>query len=104
MVNGWERFSSCVTRLERALDATDDVLVEGSIGPRVVELKKLLKTWGKQHPFLSRSKARLSSAPRRPMPSRSFRELTRSGRLAADSQRCAQGCGKEGESVIGRRT
>jgi predicted chitinase len=50
-LNGWERFSSCVTRLERALDATEDVLVEGSIGPRVVELKKLLKTWGKQHPL-----------------------------------------------------
>jgi predicted chitinase len=50
-LNGWERFSSCVTRLERALDAQSDALVEGSIGPRVVELKKLLKAWGKKHPL-----------------------------------------------------
>jgi Putative peptidoglycan binding domain len=50
-LNGWDRFSSCVTRLEQALDKRGDVLVEGSIGPRVVELKKLLKAWGKRHPL-----------------------------------------------------
>jgi hypothetical protein len=50
-LNGWERFNSCVTRLEQALDARGDVLVEGSIGPRVVELKKLLKAWGRTHPL-----------------------------------------------------
>jgi hypothetical protein len=50
-LNGWDRFESCVTRLEQALDKKGDALDEGSIGPRVVELKKLLRTWGKKHPL-----------------------------------------------------
>jgi predicted chitinase len=50
-LNGWDRFSSLVVRLERAIDARGNALVEGSIGPRVLELKQLLNAWGREHPF-----------------------------------------------------
>ena len=50
-LNGWDRFSSIVTRLEQATAAKEGVLVEGSLGPDVIALKKLLRTWGKAHPL-----------------------------------------------------
>jgi predicted chitinase len=50
-LNGWDRFNSLVGRLERAIDARGDALGEGAIGPDVVELKRLLNTWGREHPF-----------------------------------------------------
>jgi Putative peptidoglycan binding domain len=50
-LNGWDRFSSLVGRLERAIDAKGDALAEGAIGPQVLELKRLLKGWGREHPF-----------------------------------------------------
>ena len=50
-LNGWDRFSLLVGRLERALDAMGDALMEGAVGPRVLELKELLNAWGREHPF-----------------------------------------------------
>ncbi len=50
-LNGWERFSSLVERLEQATDAQGAALAEGAIGPDVVELKRLLTAWGKSHPL-----------------------------------------------------
>jgi len=50
-LNGWDRFSDLVSRLEQATTATGDALVEGSMGPAVVELKRLLKVWGEEHPL-----------------------------------------------------
>lgn len=50
-LNGWDRFSSLVARLERAIDARGDTLSEGAVGPQVVELKRLLELWGREHPF-----------------------------------------------------
>jgi predicted chitinase len=50
-LNGWDRFSALVTRLEQANDTTAQPLVEGAIGPDVVRLKDLLLAWGKIHPL-----------------------------------------------------
>ena len=50
-LNGWDRFSSLVERLEQATEAAGDALAEGSIGPGVVELKALLNAWGREHPL-----------------------------------------------------
>jgi predicted chitinase len=50
-LNGWDRFSSLVDRLERALDAQGDALAEGAVGPEILELKRLLTAWGREHPF-----------------------------------------------------
>lgn len=50
-LNGWERFSSLVSRLEQAAAENEGVLVEGSIGPDVVALKRLLREWAKAHPL-----------------------------------------------------
>jgi predicted chitinase len=50
-LNGWDRFSSIVSRLEQAAAAREGVLVEGSLGPDVVALKKLLRAWGNEHPL-----------------------------------------------------
>jgi predicted chitinase len=50
-LNGFDRFSSLVARLEKAIDAKGEALSEGAIGPQVVELKRLLKAWGREHPF-----------------------------------------------------
>jgi len=50
-LNGWERFTSLVSRLEHATAANDGVLVEGSIGPDVVALKRLLRAWAEEHPL-----------------------------------------------------
>jgi predicted chitinase len=50
-LNGWDRFNSLVGRLEQAVDAKGDALAEGAIGPDVLELKRLLKAWGRDHPF-----------------------------------------------------
>lgn len=58
-LNGWDRFQSLVTRLEQAADKADGALEEGSIGPRIVQLKKLLEVWSKYHPLPQP----LSSAP-----------------------------------------
>jgi predicted chitinase len=50
-LNGWDRFSALVDRLEQATLAKGDALAEGAIGPEVVELKALLNAWGKTHPL-----------------------------------------------------
>jgi peptidoglycan hydrolase-like protein with peptidoglycan-binding domain len=50
-LNGWDRFSACVAKLEQATEARGDALAEGAIGPGVVELKALLNAWGKEHPL-----------------------------------------------------
>jgi predicted chitinase len=50
-LNGWDRFISLVGRLELAIDAKGKALAEGAIGPQVLELKRLLKAWGREHPF-----------------------------------------------------
>jgi predicted chitinase len=50
-LNGWDRFSAIVARLERAAAANDGVLLEGSLGPDVIALKKLLREWGKANPL-----------------------------------------------------
>jgi predicted chitinase len=50
-LNGWDRFSSIVTRLEQATAKKEGVLVEGSLGPDVIALKKLLRAWGQTHPL-----------------------------------------------------
>jgi len=50
-LNGWDRFSSFVSRLEQATEAKGDALAEGAIGPDVVELKRLLNVWGVGHPL-----------------------------------------------------
>lgn len=50
-LNGWDRFRSLVGRLEQATEAKGGTLAEGSIGPDVVKLKRLLKVWGKEHPL-----------------------------------------------------
>ena len=50
-LNGWDRFRSIVARLEQAAAAKEGVLVEGSLGPDVIALKKLLRTWGKEQPL-----------------------------------------------------
>jgi predicted chitinase len=50
-LNGWDRFSSLVARLERAIEARGEALAEGAIGPQALELKRLLKTWGRDHPL-----------------------------------------------------
>jgi predicted chitinase len=50
-LNGWDRFSSLVDRLERAIEARGPALGEGAVGPDVVELKQLLNAWGQEHPF-----------------------------------------------------
>jgi predicted chitinase len=50
-LNGWDRFSSIVAKLEQAASAKEGVLVEGALGPDVIALKKLLRTWGKEHPL-----------------------------------------------------
>jgi predicted chitinase len=49
-LNGWDRFSKLVERLEAASDR-NTALVEGAMGPDVVELKRLLAAWGKKHPL-----------------------------------------------------
>jgi predicted chitinase len=50
-LNGWDKFSALVDRLEKAAHAKGDALSEGYIGPGVVELKTLLNAWGKKHPL-----------------------------------------------------
>jgi hypothetical protein len=50
-LNGFDRFSSLVTRLERATEARGAALLPGAIGPDVIELKRLLVAWGKSHPL-----------------------------------------------------
>jgi predicted chitinase len=50
-LNGWKRFHALVDGLEQAADRNGRGLTEGAIGPEVVELKRLLKTWGKKHPL-----------------------------------------------------
>ncbi|MGZ4334881.1 MAG: peptidoglycan-binding protein [Gaiellaceae bacterium] len=50
-MNGWDRFSALVHSLEQTNDTKARALVEGAIGPDVVRLKELLKTWGKSHPL-----------------------------------------------------
>jgi predicted chitinase len=50
-LNGWDRFSAHVAKLEQATGAKGDALAEGAIGPAVVELKALLNAWGKEHPL-----------------------------------------------------
>jgi len=50
-LNGWDRFSDLVGRLEQATTTAGEALVEGAIGPGVVELKRLLKVWGQDHPL-----------------------------------------------------
>jgi predicted chitinase len=50
-LNGWDRFSSVVSLLEQASSANEGVLVEGSLGPDVIALKRLLRAWGKEHPL-----------------------------------------------------
>jgi len=49
-LNGWDRFESLVNRLEHATKAVD-ALVEGAIGPDVVELKRMLIAWGRANPL-----------------------------------------------------
>jgi hypothetical protein len=44
-------FSAIVGKLEKATAAKEGVLVEGSLGPDVVALKKLLRAWGQEHPL-----------------------------------------------------
>ena len=48
-LNGWDRFESLVTRLEQAAAREADTLVEGAIGPGIVELKRMLTAWGRTH-------------------------------------------------------
>src|SRR4051812_234612 len=48
-LNGWDRFSSIVGKLERSTEAKGTALVEGAIGPAVVELKRMLTVWGEAH-------------------------------------------------------
>jgi Putative peptidoglycan binding domain len=50
-LNGWDRFQSLVTRLERAIALAGDALVEGAIGPDVLELKRMLLAWGRTSPL-----------------------------------------------------
>jgi predicted chitinase len=50
-LNGWDRFSTLVGRLEQATAAKGSALVEGSLGPDVIALKKLLRVWGQEHPL-----------------------------------------------------
>jgi predicted chitinase len=50
-LNGFDRFSSLVTRLEKASNARGSALSPGAIGPDVIELKRLLVKWGKKHPL-----------------------------------------------------
>jgi hypothetical protein len=50
-LNGWKRFRALVVGLEQAADRNGRGLSEGAIGPDVVTLKRLLKTWGKKHPL-----------------------------------------------------
>jgi predicted chitinase len=50
-LNGWDRFSALVHSLEHAHNAKAPALVEGAIGPDVLQLKGLLLTWGKTHPL-----------------------------------------------------
>ena len=50
-LNGWGRFESLVTRLEDATQRAGDTLVEGAIGPDVVELKRMLTAWARTNPL-----------------------------------------------------
>lgn len=50
-LNGWDRFESLVNRLEHAAQRAGDALVEGAIGPDVVELKRMLVAWGRTNPL-----------------------------------------------------
>ena len=50
-LNGFDRFSSLVNRLEQATEARGAALLPGAIGPDVVKLKRLLVAWGKSHPL-----------------------------------------------------
>jgi predicted chitinase len=50
-LNGFDRFSSLVTRLEQASNARGSALLPGAIGPDVLKLKRLLVEWGKSHPL-----------------------------------------------------
>jgi predicted chitinase len=45
-LNGWDRFSALVSSLEQANDKSTRALVEGALGPDVIELKRLLKASG----------------------------------------------------------
>jgi predicted chitinase len=49
--NGWDRFNALVARLEHATGTREGQLVEGALGPDVVELKAMLNAWGRQHPL-----------------------------------------------------
>jgi predicted chitinase len=48
-LNGWERFIELVRRLDRTALARGDSLEEGSIGPGVKRLKRMLTAWGKSN-------------------------------------------------------
>lgn len=50
-LNGFDRFSSLVSRLGEATSAREGALLEGAMGPDVVDLKRLLAEWGKSHPL-----------------------------------------------------
>jgi predicted chitinase len=50
-LNGFDRFSSVVNRLEKATEKRGAALLPGAIGPDVVKLKRLLVAWGKSHPL-----------------------------------------------------